>query len=160
VWSSVFLPYFLVSRSSLSYASTVVRATATGTLTHLTDALMLALSGNYKLPLHLSCAASILGHVLYACAYPARQLYLILAGRIVSGIAFSMFMYHKRYCADPRIVGIRRRTTLASLLVLTQGMGMTLGPLFGGLLYKVGFPNPWFNGLTRCGGRRRLMLLR
>ncbi|KAH7103807.1 MFS general substrate transporter [Auriculariales sp. MPI-PUGE-AT-0066] len=107
--------------------------------------------GGYKLPLHLSCGASIVGHILYALAYPTRQLYLILAGRMVSGVAFSMFMYHKRYCADPRIVGIRRRTTLASLLVLGQALGMTLGPLFGGLLFKVGFGNKWFNGLTSPG---------
>ncbi|PBL03464.1 MFS general substrate transporter [Armillaria gallica] len=105
--------------------------------------------GGYKLPLHVSCAASIVGLLLYALAYPLHYLYLILLGRIVNGIGFSMWMYHKRYCADPRIVGIRRRTTLASWLVMGQGAGMTLGPFLGGLLYKeVGFANRWFNGFT------------
>ncbi len=111
--------------------------------------ILIIFSGGYKLPLHVSCAASIVGLLLYALAYPMHYLYLILLGRIVNGIGFSMWMYHKRYCADPRIVGIRRRTTLASWLVMGQGVGMTLGPFVGGLLYKeVGFANKWFNGFT------------
>lgn len=99
-------------------------------------------------------------------AYRAHFLYLILVGRIVSGFGFSGFMYAKRYCsgngyslatvctvlnrrADPRIIGIRRRTTLASWLVLGQGFGFSVGPFVGGLLYKVGFSNQVFNGYTR-----------
>ena len=62
-----------------------------------------------------------------------------------------MFMYCKRYCSDPRIVGVRRRTTLAGFLVMGQGLGMTAGPFFGGALYKVGFRNPIFNGFTSPG---------
>jgi MFS family permease len=107
--------------------------------------------GGYKLPLHVSCGASILGHILYASAYRANYLYLILIGRIVSGFAFSLFMYCKRYCSDPRIVGVRRRTTLASWLVMGQGLGMSIGPFAGGLLYKIGFRNSIFNGFTSPG---------
>lgn len=107
--------------------------------------------GGYTLPLHISCATSILGHIIYALAYRANILYLILLGRIVGGVAFVGFMYTKRYCADPRIVGVRRRTTLASWVVLTQGAGMTAGPFLGGVLYRVGFRNPIFNGLTAPG---------
>ncbi|KAF9466820.1 major facilitator superfamily domain-containing protein [Collybia nuda] len=107
--------------------------------------------GGYKIPLHLSCGASILGHILYSSAYRADFLYLILIGRIVSGFAFSFWMYCKRYCSDPRIVGVRRRTTLASWLVIGQGLGMSLGPFAGGLLYKIGFDNPVFNGFTSPG---------
>ncbi|KAF8623864.1 hypothetical protein AX17_007266 [Amanita inopinata Kibby_2008] len=107
--------------------------------------------GGYKLPLHISCAASILGHILYALAYHANFLYLILIGRIVSGFGFSMWMYCKRYCSDPRIVGVRRRTTLAGLLVMGQGLGMSAGPFFGGLLSKIGFKNSIFNGYTSPG---------
>lgn len=103
------------------------------------------------MPLHLSCAACILGHVLYSLAFRTRFLYLILIGRIVTGAGFAMFMYCKRYCSDPRIVGIRRRTTLAGFLVMGQGIGMTAGPFFGGALYKVGFRNPIFNGYTTPG---------
>ncbi|KAG6878883.1 hypothetical protein C0992_006896, partial [Termitomyces sp. T32_za158] len=95
--------------------------------------------GVYTLPLHVACCASIIGHVLYALAYYADFLYLILLGRIVSGLSFTLWMYCKRYCSDPRIVGVRRRTTLASWLVIGQGIGMSLGPFAGGLLYKVGF---------------------
>lgn len=98
--------------------------------------------GGYSLPLHICCGASILGHVLYALAYKAQYLYLILIGRIVSGLAFSMWvlppgapylslltsplrwMYCKRYCSDGRIVGIRQRTTLAGCLVLGQGFAI------------------------------------
>ncbi|KAK0204922.1 major facilitator superfamily domain-containing protein [Desarmillaria ectypa] len=105
--------------------------------------------GGYMLPLHVSCGASIVGLLLYALAYPVDYLYLILLGRIMNGIGFSMWMYCKRYCSDPRIVGVRRRTTLASWLVMGQGVGMTLGPFLGGLLYKeVGFESRWFNGFT------------
>lgn len=107
--------------------------------------------GSYKLPLHICSAAQILGHVLYAVAYRARWLYLILIGRMVQGVGFTMLMYCKRYCSDPRFVGIRRRTTLAGFLVITQGLGMTLGPLIGGLLFRIGFPNAVFNGLSSPG---------
>lgn len=60
-------------------------------------------------------------------------------------------MYCKRYCSDPRIVGIRRRTTLAAFLVVGQGLGTSGGPFFGGLLYKIGLKNPIFNGFTSPG---------
>ena len=64
-------------------------------------------------------------------------------------------MYAKRYCSDPRIVGIRRRTTLAAYLVIGQGTGLSLGPFLGGVLYKIGFgPNGdklVFNGFTSPG---------
>ncbi|THG97939.1 hypothetical protein EW026_g4178 [Hermanssonia centrifuga] len=73
---------------------------------------------------------------------------MVLVGRIVSGFAFTFWMYAKRYCSDARIVGIRRRTTLAGWLVLGQGIGFSLGPFVGGVLYKIGFSNPVFNGFT------------
>src|SRR5882757_4666483 len=98
-------------------------------------------SGMYKMPLHVSCCFAILGNISYALAYRVNFLYLILIGRCLNGVAFSMFMYCKRYCTDPRIVGIRRRTTLASWLVICQGVGMSLGPFLGGLLYNIGFSN-------------------
>ncbi|KAH9955239.1 major facilitator superfamily domain-containing protein, partial [Russula dissimulans] len=71
--------------------------------------------------------------------------------RIVLGISFAQFMYIKRYCSDPRIVGTRRRTTLAGLLVVSQTTGFTVGPFVGGLLYEVGFENAVFNGYTSPG---------
>jgi MFS family permease len=92
-----------------------------------------------------------LGSILYATAYRANFLYLILLGRIVNGFGFSMFMYAKRYCSDSRIVGIRRRTTLAGWLVVGQGIGLSAGPFFGGLLFKIGFTNDVFNGFTSPG---------
>lgn len=107
--------------------------------------------GLYKMPLHVSCCFAILGHVAYAVAFRANFLYLILIGRCLTGVSFTMFMYCKRYCTDPRIVGIRRRTTLAGWQVVCQGLGLSLGPLFGGLLYKIGFSNSIFNGLTSPG---------
>ena len=71
------------------------------------------------------------------------------------GVSFTFFMYAKKYCSDPRIVGIRRRTTLAAYLVVGQGIGLSLGPFLGGALYKIGFgPNGdrlVFNGLTSPG---------
>ncbi|KAH9954797.1 major facilitator superfamily domain-containing protein [Russula dissimulans] len=67
------------------------------------------------------------------------------------GISFAQFMYIKRYCSDPRIVGTRRRTTLAGWLVVCQTTGFTVGPFVGGLLYEVGFGNAVFNGYTSPG---------
>ncbi|KAG5639870.1 hypothetical protein DXG03_002739, partial [Asterophora parasitica] len=107
-----------------------------------------AAKGGYKLPLHISCGAGILGHILYALAYRFNYLYLILIGRIVSGVSFTFLMYCKRYCSDPRLVGVRRRTTLAAWLVIGQGLGFTLGPFAGGLFYKVGFRGEVWNGFT------------
>ena len=98
---------------------------------------------------------SIIGNLCYALAHKANFLYLILIGRMITGIAFTFFMYSKKYCSDPRIVGVRRRTTLAAYLVVGQGTGLSLGPFLGGALYKVGFgPNGdrlVFNGFTSPG---------
>ncbi|KAJ7021098.1 membrane transporter [Mycena alexandri] len=107
--------------------------------------------GRYTRPLQISYIAIIVGYILHAVAYKANFLYLILIGRIVAGLGFTGFMYMKRYCSDPRIIGIRRRTTLASWLVLTQAFGFSVGPFIGGLLYKVGFSNDIFNGYTSTG---------
>ncbi|KAF8149959.1 major facilitator superfamily domain-containing protein [Crassisporium funariophilum] len=107
--------------------------------------------GQYTQPLNLAYFSMILGSVLYALAYRANFLYLILIGRIVSGFGFISFLYSKRYCSDPRIVGIRRRTTLASWLVIGQAFGFSAGPFLGGLLYKIGFDNKLFNGVTSPG---------
>ncbi|KZT66888.1 MFS general substrate transporter [Daedalea quercina L-15889] len=104
--------------------------------------------GGYKRPLHFVCASAFLGNILYSLAYRANFLYLILIGRIVSGFGFTFWMYSKRYCSDPRIVGVRRRTLLAGWLVLGQGVGFSAGPFLGGLLYRVGFSNSVFNGYT------------
>ncbi|KIM39119.1 hypothetical protein M413DRAFT_75216 [Hebeloma cylindrosporum] len=107
--------------------------------------------GRYKQPLNLAYASMVLGNVLYGLAYRANFLYMILIGRIVSGFGYIAFMYSKRYCSDPRIVGVRRRTTLAGWLVIGQGFGFSAGPFIGGLLYKIGFPNKIFNGVTSPG---------
>lgn len=107
--------------------------------------------GEYKFALHLCCGAAVLGSILYALAYRAHFLYLILIGRIVMGVSFAQFLYTKRYCSDPRIVGVRRRTTLAGWLVVGQSAGFTVGPFLGGVLYKVGFGNSIFNGYTSPG---------
>lgn len=93
----------------------------------------------------------VLGSALYGLAYKTKFLYLILIGRIVQGFGFSFWMYCKRYCSDPRVVGIRRRTTLASWLVLGIGLGLSAGPFFGGLMYKFGFHSEIFNGYTAPG---------
>ena len=93
----------------------------------------------------------LLGNILHAMAYYFNWLYLILLGRIVTGFGFTSFMYTKRYCSDPRIVGVRQRTTLASWLVIGQCFGFSTGPFLGGLLYKVGFSNSIFNGFTSPG---------
>ncbi|KAI0307521.1 major facilitator superfamily domain-containing protein [Multifurca ochricompacta] len=107
--------------------------------------------GAYKFALHLCCAAALVGSILYGLAYRAHFLYLILIGRIVMGVSFAQFMYTKRYCSDPRIVGVRQRTTLAGWLVVGQSAGFTVGPFVGGLLYKIGFGNAIFNGYTGPG---------
>ncbi|KAJ6481079.1 major facilitator superfamily domain-containing protein [Mycena sanguinolenta] len=107
--------------------------------------------GRYSVPLKVVYISIILGSILHAVAYRAHFLYLILIGRIVSGFGFTGFLYIKRYCSDPRIIGIRRRTTLATWLVLGQAFGFSVGPFVGGLLYKIGFSNQVFNGYTSPG---------
>ncbi|KAJ7227876.1 major facilitator superfamily domain-containing protein [Mycena haematopus] len=115
--------------------------------------------GRYSLPLKVAYISLIVGNILHAVAYQARFLYLILLGRIVSGLGFTGFMYVKRYCSDPRIIGIRRRTRLASWLVLGQAFGFSVGPFVGGLLYKIGFSNQVFNGYTSPGWVTSLVTL-
>jgi len=107
--------------------------------------------GTYKFALQLCCATALVGGILYALAYRAHFLYLTLISRIVTGVSPAQFMYSDRYCSDPRIVGVRRRTTLAGWLVVSQSIGFTAGPFVGGLLYKVGFGNAIFNGYTSPG---------
>ena len=107
--------------------------------------------GAYKFALHLCCATAMVGNIIYALAYGAHFLYLILISRIVTGVAFAQSMYITRYCSDPRIVGARHRTTLTGWLVVGQSIGFTVGPFIGGLLYKVGFGNVVFNGYTSPG---------
>ncbi|KAI0665574.1 MFS general substrate transporter [Trametes maxima] len=149
--------FFLVVSSANSYAqylggTSTFSGLVIGIPTAFSGMVLLPLmkydQGGYRRPLNFACATAILGNVLYSLAYRAGFLYLILLGRIVSGFSFTFFMYSKRYCSDPRIVGVRRRTTLAGWLVLGQGFGFSIGPFLGGLLYKIGFSNSVFNGYT------------
>ncbi|KAF7319411.1 hypothetical protein HMN09_00279300 [Mycena chlorophos] len=107
--------------------------------------------GRYTRPFRIIFASLIIGNILHALAYRAHFLYLILIGRMVTGIGYMGFMYARKYCTDPRLVGVRRRTMLASWLVIGQSFGLAAGPFVCGLLYKVGFPNAIFNGLTSPG---------
>ncbi|KAI0308505.1 major facilitator superfamily domain-containing protein, partial [Amylostereum chailletii] len=107
--------------------------------------------GRYKGPLIFASVTAMLGNVLYGLAYHARFLYLILIARMVMGLSFTSYLYTKRYFSDSRVVGMRRRTTLAGWLVVGQGAGFTVGPFLGGLLYKIGFENEIFNGYTSPG---------
>ncbi|KAF7324707.1 hypothetical protein MKEN_00512200 [Mycena kentingensis (nom. inval.)] len=107
--------------------------------------------GRYTRPFAVICASLVVGNVLHALAYRANFLYLILIGRMVSGIGYAGFMYCRRYCTDPRLVGVRRRTMLSSWIVMGQSFGLTAGPFVCGLLYKIGFSNDVFNGLTSPG---------
>ena len=77
-------------------------------------------SGQYKFTLLFACVAGSLGSMLYGLAYRARFLYLILISRLVLGLAFVCFLYIKRYLSDARVVGARRRTTLAGWFVAGQ----------------------------------------
>lgn len=43
--------------------------------------------GVYNLPIHFACGSMVLGNVLYALAYKANWLYLILIGRMVSWVS-------------------------------------------------------------------------
>lgn len=105
----------------------------------------------YVRPFNIAYAAMILGNLLHALAFLVDYLYLILIGRVIAGFGFTSYMFIRRYCTDPRIVGVRRRTVLASWVVLGQGFGFSAGPFFGGLLYKIGLSNKVFNGYTSPG---------
>ncbi|KAA1467196.1 MFS general substrate transporter [Dentipellis sp. KUC8613] len=154
------ISFFIIVSSSSAYAEHLGgSATFSGLVIGIPTAfsglslipLMKLDQGKYTRPLHFACGSMVLGSVLYALAYRCSFLYLILIGRMVQGLGFTFWMYSKRYCSDPRIVGIRRRTTLAGWLVLGQGVGMSLGPFAGGLLFRIGFSNSVFNGYTSPG---------
>ncbi|KAF8991308.1 hypothetical protein BDQ17DRAFT_1413745 [Cyathus striatus] len=77
--------------------------------------------GQYRRPFVIAYIAALIGNVIYALAYTFNFLYLLLIGRMIVGISFTSFMYSRMYCTDPRIVGIRRRTTLASCSWMGDG---------------------------------------
>ncbi|KAJ3324709.1 hypothetical protein HDU76_013339 [Blyttiomyces sp. JEL0837] len=72
---------------------------------------------------------------------PIDEFHMPPTSRMVNGIGFTGWLFVKKYCTDPRIVGFRRRTTLSAALVVSQGLGFVLGPLVGGQLAKVGGTN-------------------
>ncbi|KDQ58029.1 hypothetical protein JAAARDRAFT_57821 [Jaapia argillacea MUCL 33604] len=154
------ISFFIIVSSSSAYAESLGgTATFSGLVIGIPTVfsglslipLMKVDQGVYKRPLHFACTFAVIGNILYGLAYVTRFLYLILISRIVLGLSLTFFMYSKRYCSDPRIVGIRRRTTLAGWLVVGQGIGFSVGPFIGGLLYKIGFANEVFNGYTSPG---------
>ncbi|KAI9095131.1 major facilitator superfamily domain-containing protein [Phlyctochytrium arcticum] len=111
-----------------------------------------ALRDFYIPTLNLACISLIIGHLLYAVADRAGFLWLIFIGRAVNGLGFTGWLFVKRYCTDPRIVGLRRRTMCSALLVTAQTLGMVVGPLVGGWLARaVGEGNKWWNQNTVPG---------
>ncbi|KAF7725971.1 hypothetical protein EC973_009117 [Apophysomyces ossiformis] len=109
------------------------------------------LRDRYLATLHLACASFLTGNILYALAARAQFLYLIFIGRLINGLGFTGFFFVKRYCTDPRIVGIRRRTLCCSLLVVSQSLGMVIGPLIGGQLARIGYHGVLMNMNTIAG---------
>ncbi|KAF7370172.1 hypothetical protein MSAN_00647700 [Mycena sanguinolenta] len=149
----------ITTNALLDFGFYVTVSSATLYFINLNTIHLIRAQGRYSVPLKVAYISLILGSILHAVAYRAHFLYLILIGRIVSGFGFTGFMYIKRYCSDPRIIGIRRRTTLASWLVLGQAFGFSVGPFVGGLLYKIGFSNQVFNGYTSPGWVTSLVTL-
>ncbi|EPY51589.1 membrane transporter [Schizosaccharomyces cryophilus OY26] len=90
----------------------------------------------YYRPMLVSVFAHSIGHLLYCMADQANWLYLILIGRMMNGIGFTMFLYHKKYTTDKLLVGPNRRTFLATLNILAQTLGFMAGPFLGGILAK------------------------
>ncbi|GLB41398.1 putative major facilitator superfamily protein [Lyophyllum shimeji] len=75
--------------------------------------------GGYKIPLHISCGAALLGHVFYAFAYRSSTT------SSSDGVGFTLWMYAKRFSADPRLVNVSRRTVPSACLVV--GLRTSLG---------------------------------
>ncbi|CAA20912.1 Membrane transporter [Schizosaccharomyces pombe] len=90
----------------------------------------------YFRPMVVSSFAHIFGHLLYCMAYRANWIYLILIGRMLNGIGFTTFLYHKKYTTDKLLVGQNRRTFLATMNILAQTLGFMAGPFLGGILAK------------------------
>ncbi|BFZ62644.1 hypothetical protein YB2330_003745 [Saitoella coloradoensis] len=157
------ISYFIVIPTSSTYAKSLGGTnTISGAIIGVPTACaalclapMLRISKNgYGRPLKIGCLAMALGQFLYAIADRTGWLYLILIGRIVSGPGQVYLMFGKRFCTDPRQVGLRRRATLASWLVLTQAAGTMIGPFAGALLYRIGVSSgdsKWWNGYTAPG---------
>ncbi|KDO25096.1 hypothetical protein SPRG_09238 [Saprolegnia parasitica CBS 223.65] len=107
---------------------------------------------DYYMPtLHLAASTLVLGHLLYALAHTLDSLGLLLVGRLVNGLGFTGWLFVKRYCTDPRLVGYRRRTMCANLLVAAQTLGMVGGPLLGALLAKYAPATGLWNAFTAPG---------
>ncbi|KDO18921.1 hypothetical protein SPRG_15763 [Saprolegnia parasitica CBS 223.65] len=107
---------------------------------------------DYYMPtLHLAASTLVLGHLLYALAHALDSLGLLLVGRLVNGLGFTGWLFVKRYCTDPRLVGYRRRTMCANLLVAAQTLGMVGGPLLGAFLAKYAPATGLWNAFTAPG---------
>lgn len=105
----------------------------------------------YRPTLDLAAGAFIIGNVLYGIAGYCDSLALLLIGRLVNGLGLTGWLFVKRYCTDPRIVGLRRRTMCSNLLVAAQTLGMVCGPLFGSFLAQIETQSKLFNGNTYPG---------
>ncbi|KAJ0408967.1 hypothetical protein P43SY_002846 [Pythium insidiosum] len=102
----------------------------------------------YRPTLDLAAGALVLGHLLYGIAGYCNSLALLLVGRLVNGLGFTGWLFVKRYCTDPRVVGLRRRTMCTNMLVAAQTLGMVCGPLFGSLFAQFESRSALFNGNT------------
>ncbi|CAA21236.1 transmembrane transporter [Schizosaccharomyces pombe] len=90
----------------------------------------------YRRPYTMSCISCIIGHIMYALADKAKSVALILVSRIFTGVACTMFLYHKRYFTDKALISIKYRTSMGVVNSVMATLGLTAGPFIGGLMAK------------------------
>lgn len=86
---------------------------------------------SYFRPLIFSSIVLLLGNLLYAMAYDANSLYVLIIGRILCGLG-SARAVNRRYISD--CVPLKIRLQASAAFVSASALGMAAGPALAGLL--------------------------
>ncbi|CAH8321626.1 unnamed protein product [Eruca vesicaria subsp. sativa] len=104
---------------------------------------------SYFKPLVFSSIALFIGNLMYALAYDANSIALLLLGRLCCGLG-SARAVNRRYISD--CVPLRIRMQASAGFVSASALGMACGPALAGLLQiKFKFCNLTFNQSTLPG---------
>ncbi|XP_015967332.1 SPX domain-containing membrane protein At4g22990 [Arachis duranensis] len=86
---------------------------------------------SYFRPLVFSSITLFLGNILYALAYDARSLWILLIGRVFCGLG-SARAVNRRYISD--CVPLKIRMQASAAFVSASALGMACGPALAGIL--------------------------
>jgi MFS transporter, DHA1 family, tetracycline resistance protein len=103
-----------------------------------------------KLTLQLSCLVIVIGYLLSAFGIWEHNFFLLVLGRVVTGIGAGNISVINSSIAD--LSGPDNKTKNFAYLAMASGLGFTAGPFIGGKLSTWGFDIPFvFAGILTLG---------